>query len=86
MSYSVFLHPDVEKYLDSLSLSEGKRCYTGLKKLAENPSKTRPGCDIKKMRGKKPYYRLRIGNNRFLYVIIGSEVLLEEAFKRGKEY
>jgi len=86
MSHSVFLHPDVEGYLDSLSQSERKRCYTSLKKLADDPSKTSSGCDIKKMRGKKQYYRLRVGNNRFLYVIIGNEVLVEEAFKRGKEY
>lgn len=33
MSYSVFLHPDVEKYLDSLSESEKKRCYNTLKKI-----------------------------------------------------
>ena len=86
MNHSVFLHPDVEEYLDSLSQSERKRCYTGLKKLAIDPFKNRSGCDIKKMKGKKSYYRLRIGNNRVLYVIIGNEVLVEEAFKRGKEY
>ncbi len=86
MSYSVFLHPDVEEYLDSLSQSERKRCYISLKKLALDPYKTRSGCDIKKMKGKKVYYRLRVGNNRFLYVISGNEVFVEEAFKRGKEY
>ncbi len=86
MSYPVFLHPDVEEYLDSLSRSERKRCYISLKKLTDGPYKTRSGCDIKKMRGKKEYYRLRVGNNRFLYVITGNEVLVEEAFKRGKEY
>jgi len=86
MNYSIFLHPDVEEYLDSLSQSERKRCFTSLKKLADDPHKTRSGCDIKKMRGKKSYYRLRIGNHRFLYVIIDNEVLVEEAFKRGKEY
>lgn len=86
MSYSVFLHPDVEKYLDSLSQSERKRCYISLKKLVEDPYKTRSGCDIKKMMGTKPYYRLRVGNSRFLYVISGNEVLVEEAFKRGRGY
>jgi len=86
MSYSVFLHPDVERYLDSLPQSERKRCYISLKKLADSPHKTRSGCDIKKMRGKKPYYRLRVGNNRFLYVINGNEVLVEEAFKRGRRH
>lgn len=86
MSYSIFLHPDVEKYLDSLSRSERKRCYISLKMLVDEPYDNRSGCDIKEMSGKKMYYRLRVGNNRFLYVINGSEVLIEEAFKRGKGY
>jgi len=86
MSCSVLLHPDIEKYLDSISQSERKRCYSGLKTLTEDPYKVRLGCDIKKMRGERPYYRLRVGNNRFIYVIEDNEVLVEEAFKRGKGY
>jgi len=86
MSYSVLLHPDIEKYLDSLSQKEKERCYIGLKKLVEDPYKPRSGCDIKKMRGKKLYYRLRVGSSRFLYIISGDEVLVEEAFKRGRGY
>ncbi len=86
MRYSVFIHPDVEAYLDSLSQSERKRCYISLKMLVDEPYKNRSGCDIKKMSGKKRYYRLRVGDNRFLYVINGNEVLVEEAFKRGRGY
>ncbi len=86
MRYSVFLHPDVEKYLDSLSESERKICYRTVKRLSEDPFKSRSGCDIKKMAGKKPFYRLRVGNHRFLYVLKEGEVLVEEAFKRGKGY
>ena len=48
MSYTVFLHPDVVKYLDSLSHEERKRCYESLKKLSEDPFRPRSGCDIKK--------------------------------------
>ncbi|MCK4614945.1 MAG: type II toxin-antitoxin system RelE/ParE family toxin [Thermoplasmata archaeon] len=86
MSYSVLLHPDVEKYLDSLSSSERERCYKGLKRLARDPCKARSGCDIKKMTDRDPFYRLRVGGHRFLYVVRGNEVLVEEGFKRGKGY
>jgi len=86
MSHSVFLHPDVERYLDSLAQSERERCYLSLKRLTKDPYKSRSGCHVKKMGGSKSYYRLRVGNNRFLYVIEGSEVFVEEAFKRGKGY
>ena len=86
MSWSVFLHPDVEKYLDSLSKSDRKKCYQTLKRLAEDPFKPRSGCDIKKMTGTKTFYRLRVGNHRFLYIVKEKEVLIEEAFKRERGY
>lgn len=86
MSFSVFLHPDVERYLDSLSEPERRRCYEKLKKLAEDPFTPRTGCDIKKMTAKKTFYRLRVGDHRFLYVVIDVEVLVEEAFRRGRGY
>ena len=86
MSFSVFLHPDVEKYLDSLEDNERKRCYETLKNLSDDPFKPRSGCDIKKMSGEEIFYRLRVGNHRFLYVVKEDEVLVEEAFKREKGY
>ncbi|HDN81104.1 MAG TPA: type II toxin-antitoxin system RelE/ParE family toxin [Methanomicrobia archaeon] len=86
MKYSVFLHPDVVKYLDLLTEDERKRCYEGLKNLSNNPYRSRSGCDIKKMSGKKEFYRLRVGKHRFLYVIKENDVLVEEGFKREKGY
>ncbi|MFW6142198.1 MAG: type II toxin-antitoxin system RelE family toxin [Candidatus Saliniplasma sp.] len=86
MSFSIFIHPDVEKYLDSIQHDERKRCYDSLKKLSEEPFKPRSGCDIKKMSGEKTFYRLRVGDHRFLYVVKDQEVLVEEAFKREKGY
>lgn len=86
MSFSVFLNPDVEKYLDSLSEKDQKRCYEALKRLSKDPFKPRPKCDIKKMSGEKIFYRLRVGNHRFLYVVKDEEVLVEEAFRREEGY
>jgi mRNA-degrading endonuclease RelE of RelBE toxin-antitoxin system len=86
MTFSVELHPDVVKYMDSISQKERKRCFFGLKELEEDPIHPRSGCDIKKMSGSKDYYRLRVGDHRFLYVIIKEKVMVEEAFLRGKGY
>ena len=86
MSYAIFLHPDVEKYLDSLSSNQKKSCYDSLRKLSTDPFKPRSGCDIKKMSGSKTFYRLRVGSHRFLYVVKDGDVLVEEAFKREKGY
>lgn len=86
MNYTVFLHPDVVKYLDSLSESERRKCYRSLKELSYDPLKPRTGCDIKKMSGRADFYRLRVGSHRFLYVIRENEILVEEGFKREKGY
>lgn len=86
MSFSVFLHQDVERYLDSLLRSERERCYVSLKRLSEDPFQSRSGSDIRKMTGTTSYYRLRVGNHRFLYIVRGDEVLIEEAFQRGSGY
>ncbi|MEA1993327.1 MAG: type II toxin-antitoxin system RelE/ParE family toxin [Euryarchaeota archaeon] len=86
MNYVVFLHPDVEKYLDALPSNERKRSYDGLKNLSIDPYTARSGCDVKKMSGKKEFYRLRVGTHRFLYLIKKDEVLIEEGFKRGEGY
>lgn len=87
MSYSVFLHPDVIKYLDFLEDRERRRCYDSLKRLEEDPYAPHSGCDIKKLVGKKKTaYRLRIEDHRFLYVIKNKEVFVEEAFRRGRGY
>ncbi len=87
MSYLILLHPDVIKYLDSLEDKERRKCYDHLKHLEENPYTQHPGCDIKKLTGKKKTaYRLRTGKHRFLYVIKSKEVFVEEAFRRGRGY
>jgi len=87
MNYSVFLHPDVIKYLDFLEDRERRGCYDSLKRSEEDPYTHRSGCDIKKLVGKKKTaYRLRIGDHRFLYVIKNKEVFVEEAFRRGGGY
>jgi mRNA-degrading endonuclease RelE of RelBE toxin-antitoxin system len=86
MSFPVFLHPTVVKYLDSLSPKERERCYNGLKNLSSDPYTPRPECDIKKMSGKKDFYRLRVGSHRFLYIVRESEVLVEEGLKRETGY
>lgn len=86
MKFSVSLHPDVVKYLISISENDRKRCYGSLKELAQDPYKSRSGCDIKKMKGLRDYYRLRVGGHRFIYIVEGEYVLVEEGFQRGKGY
>jgi len=86
LKYRILLHPDVEKYFDSLTEKERSLCVEHLKKLSVDPLKGRSGCDIKKLQDRGSFYRLRVGDHRFLYVIVEDEILVEEAFRRGKGY
>ena len=46
----------------------------------------RPGCDIKKLSGKRDVYRLRVGECRFVYLVEGKVILIMEAFRRERGY
>jgi len=83
----VRLHPDVRDYLDELQDSDTDRCEESLKMLADEPFRSRPKCDIKKLKGKdKEMYRLRVGDYRFEYFVENDKVWVVEAFKRGRGY
>ena len=85
--FTVLLHPDVIKFLDSLSESDRKRCVEALRKLKEDPFKPRSGVDIKKLEGRKrTMFRLRVGDFRFEYFVEGRAVYVIEAFRRGRGY
>jgi len=86
MSFSVFFHSQVGKYLDTLSAVERARCYEKLRMLAEDPFTPRAGCDIKRLSVRKGFHRLRVGTHRFLYVVEGKEVFVEKAFPRARGY
>ena len=70
MGYEVLLHPGVSKYLLKLARDapkDAKRCVHGLRELAKNPLKTRPGVDIAPWKGEEFSHRLRVGRHRFGY-------------------
>ncbi len=87
MAYEVRLHPNVAKFLDSLSNNERKRCVESLDSLGSDPFRARSGADIKKLKGKlHDLYRLRVGEFRFEYFIEPNTIWVVKAFRRGKGY
>ena len=81
------MHPDVRDYLDELQESDKDRCEESLKMLEDEPFRSRPKCDIKKLKGKdKEMYRLRVGDHRFEYFVENDKVWVVEAFRRGRGY
>lgn len=81
----VVIHPRVQKYIESSG--EEDRLIQHLKKLSEDPFRSRSGVDIKKLKGKQhDMYRLRVGEHRFEYFVEEGRVWMDEAFRRGRGY
>ncbi|MFO8077637.1 MAG: type II toxin-antitoxin system RelE/ParE family toxin [Thermoplasmatota archaeon] len=81
----ILIHPRVKKYINESG--EKERLIKNLKKLAEDPYRSRSEVDIKKLKGKKhDLYRLRVSDHRFEYFIDEEKVWIDNAFKRGSGY
>ncbi len=72
MTYSVIVSSKVEKQLDDLPEKLRLRILTAIAQLAENP---RPS-GVKKLKGEKDEYRLRISDYRLRYKIKDQELLI----------
>ena len=66
--FDVRFSKQAKKFLTKLAYKEREKCIDSFEQLAKNPFLKRPGCDIKKLSGKKEAYRLRLRKNRFNYV------------------
>ncbi len=87
MEFEVRLHPNVAKFLDSLSSNERNRCTKTLDELKSDPFRARSGADIKRLKGElHDLYRMRIGDYRFEYFIEANVVWVTKAFRRGIGY
>ena len=76
------------KFLRQLELQLSNRIKEGLKELENDPFRPRPKADIKKLHGfeKPEMYRIRIGDFRAIYFVIGNEIKVTEIMRRGKDY
>lgn len=89
MQYKVMLHQRAVKFLDDLDERTKDRIKRSLCKLKEYPTRSKPGADIKRLRGTKgrrDLFRLRVGNFRVVYAVEGDTVWVTEIFSRGKGY
>lgn len=87
MTYRVTLSETAVRQLRKLEKADRDRIVRGLKVLEEDPFRPRPKADIRLLEGTEPKkYRLRIGEYRAVYAVVGSEVRVIEAFARGRGY
>ena len=76
------------KILKQLEEQLSNRIKNNLKELENDPFKPRPKADIKKLHGfdKPEMYRIRIGDFRAIYFVVGRDVKVTEIIHRGKGY
>jgi len=89
MPYEVKVHRAVAKTLSSMTPHLRSRIIHGLRALETNPYESRTGADIVRLRGTKgreDLFRLRIGDYRAIYAVVGKVVYVTDLFHRGKGY
>ncbi len=87
MSYRVTLSETAVGQLRKLETAERGRIARALRVLEADPFRPRPKADIRVLEGTDPKkYRLRIGDYRAVYAVVGSEVKVLEVFARGRGY
>jgi len=74
--------------LKELQTKQRERIRGHLKELETDPYRPRPRADIKNCgrHAGQLYFRLRVGDWRLVYVVMGEEVRVTEIFPRGRGY
>ena len=87
IKYEVLLSETVRKQLKDLPIDLQQRIKASLMELKNDPFRSRPKVDIKRLKGpNRNYFRLRIGDYRVLYVIEETNVMVAKVFHRSQGY
>ena len=80
MIYKIVIEKKPQKFIAKQDKSQQARIYNAIYKL--------PNGDVKKLQTKQDFYRLRVGEFRFIYKIIADKILIKviEADNRGDIY
>ncbi len=82
MTFKVFISKSADSFLNKLDEETQERIREKLKLLAENPF----SLPYRKVKGRQRTYRIRIGDFRVFYSVIGDEVLILKIDKRSRVY
>ncbi len=80
MTYKIEIEKKAQKFIDKQDKIQQKRIYKAIYML--------PNGDTKKLQAKQELYRLRVGEFRFIYIIINDKILIKiiDADNRGDIY
>jgi mRNA interferase RelE/StbE len=86
--YKILVSLTAVKQLRALDTRLKNRVKKALASLAEDPFLNRSGVDIKQLHGSENpvLYRLRVGDYRAIYAVVGKQVKITEILHRRKAY
>ncbi len=86
--YEILLSRTAFRQLERLHRDMEQRVRTKVKVLADDPFHSRSGADIRLIwsRDEPRLYRLRIGEYRVLYFVVGDEIRITEILHRSRAY
>ena len=87
-NYAVRVARSAQKALSSLPWGTRERILRRLAELGSDPYRPRPGADIRRLKQNKepPLFRLRVGDYRVLYFVVGNEIMVTEVLHRSHAY
>lgn len=83
MVYGVFLEEKVSKQIANLDAAAKSRVIESLKELEKGFSAR---LDIKKLKGTKYHYRIRVGDYRILFALESNKALVYDVSHRSNAY
>jgi len=87
MTFRVTLSETAARQLRKLPSDQRNRVIRGVRVLEEDPFRPRSRADIRPIEGTDPMkYRIRIGDYRAVYAVVGRDAKVLEVFTRGRSY
>ena len=85
--FEVLLSETARRQLKGLPSNMQERVKKALAELYDDPYRSRPKADIRKLKGpNRDYYRIRIGNYRAIYIVDGKNVMVAKILPRSSAY
>ncbi len=86
MPWEIFLKASAEKEFRRLPREVQRRFANAFEALTEEPTRARPGLDVKPLRGVKATWRLRVGDYRGIYEVEPGKVRFTRFGHRSNVY
>jgi len=84
--FVIVLKESAAKELQRLPKRDRLRSVAPIDALATDPFRSRPGVNIRKLRGTRSMFRLRVGDFRGIYEVQGEGVIFTRSGHRSKVY